>query len=150
MRPKMKEDDLLAAKRLKEIWDKKKIELRLTQEKAADFLGFNTQATVSQYLNAKIPLNTDTILKFSSLLMVKPEDIKPELADTMNYVRSTGSDGQSMKSAGWRMLKPQHSELIELFERLPESEKEQHLTNLRITVDNYDRLFKELLALRKQ
>jgi predicted transcriptional regulator len=44
--------------------ERKKVTLRLTQEKAADALGFSTQATVSQYLNGSIPLNTDATLKF--------------------------------------------------------------------------------------
>lgn len=48
--------------------EREKVTLRLTQEKAADALGFSTQATVSQYLNGSIPLNTDATLKFSALL----------------------------------------------------------------------------------
>lgn len=39
--------------------------------------------------------------------------------------------------------------LLELFERLPESEKKHHLAALQDTVENYDRLFDELLKSRK-
>ena len=48
-----------AAKRLRDIWNEKKVTLRLTQEKAAEVLGFSTQASVSHYLNGTTPLNTD-------------------------------------------------------------------------------------------
>ncbi|WP_142794370.1 helix-turn-helix domain-containing protein, partial [Klebsiella pneumoniae] len=79
-----------AAKRLREIWNEKKVTLRLTQEKAAEVLGFSTQASVSHYLNGTTPLNTDATLKFASLLGVKPEEIRPDLAEMMNYVRKSG------------------------------------------------------------
>lgn len=139
-----------AAQRLRDIWKEKKVTLRLTQEKAADALGFSTQATVSQYLNGSIPLNTDATLKFSALLGVKPEDIRPDLAELMNYVRKSGAHVQDYSAAGWRLLKPEDSELIELYERLPQSEKERHISELKDKVNEFDRLFEELLAARKQ
>lgn len=139
-----------AAQRLRDIWDKKKVTLRLTQEKAADALGFSTQATVSQYLRGTIPLNTDATLKFAALLGVKPEEIRPDLAEMMNYVRTTGSHVQDYSAAGWRLLTPDDAELLELYERLPQSEKERHLSDLKEKVKDFDRLFEELLATRKQ
>lgn len=139
-----------AAQRLRDIWDKKKVTLRLTQEKAADALGFSTQATVSQYLRGTIPLNTDATLKFAALLGVKPEEIRPDLAEMMNYVRTTGSHVQDYSAAGWRLLAPDDAELLELYERLPQSEKERHLSDLKEKVKDFDRLFEELLATRKQ
>ncbi|MEQ4511795.1 MAG: helix-turn-helix domain-containing protein [Dickeya sp.] len=138
------------AERLRRIWDEKKIELRLTQEKAADALGFETQSTVSQYLNGKNPLNTDATLKFAALLGVKPEEIKPDLKDMMNYVRKSGDYVEGVATPGWQILKPEHAELIELYERLPESEKAKQLTNLKAKVSTFDKLFRELLATRKQ
>ena len=139
-----------AAQRLRDIWDKKKVTLRLTQEKAADALGFSTQATVSQYLRGSIPLNTDATLKFAALLGVKPEEIRPDLAEMMNYVRATGWHVQDYSAAGWRLLTPDDAELLELYERLPQSEKERHLSDLKEKVKDFDRLFEELLATRKQ
>lgn len=139
-----------AAKRLRDIWDEKKVTLRLTQEKAAEALGFSTQASVSHYLNGTTPLNTDATLKFASLLGVKPEDIRPDLAEMMNYVRKSGTYVQDYSAPGWRLLKPDDIELIELYERLPASEKEKHLSELKDKVIGFDRLFEELLAARKQ
>lgn len=139
-----------AAERLRKVWDRKKVELRLTQEKAADALGFSTQATVSHYLNGSIPLNTDAALKFAALLGVKPEELRPDLSDLMNYVRKTGAYSDDYAAPGWQILKPEHAELVALFERLPQSEKERHLTDLREKALGFDKLFKELLATRKQ
>ncbi len=45
-------------------------------------------------------------------------------------------------------LDDRHIELLRLFDRLPESEKDSHIESLRSTVDNYDKLFKELLKNR--
>ncbi|MDQ9128763.1 helix-turn-helix domain-containing protein [Serratia fonticola] len=142
--------DQEAAERLRNIWDEKKVTLRLTQEKAADALGFETQSSVSQYLNGRNPLNTDAILKFAALLGVKPEDIKPDLKEMMNYVRKSGTHSEDIAAPGWQILKPEHAELISLYERLPESEKLRHMSDLKEKVANFDRLFKELLAARKQ
>ncbi|HGW3589806.1 TPA: helix-turn-helix domain-containing protein [Serratia marcescens] len=142
--------DQEAAERLRKIWDEKKVTLRLTQEKAADALGFETQSTVSQYLNGKNPLGTDAVLKFAALLQVRPEEIKPELAELMNYVRKSGEYSEDLAAPGWQILRPEQAELLSLYERLPESEKSRHMAELKEKVSDFDRLFKELLAARKQ
>ncbi|MCU6199082.1 helix-turn-helix domain-containing protein [Citrobacter cronae] len=46
------------------------------------------------------------------------------------------------------MLDERHQTLLRLFDRLPESEKDQHIESLRTMVENYDKLFKELLKNR--
>ncbi|WP_312210503.1 helix-turn-helix domain-containing protein [Pseudescherichia sp.] len=139
-----------AAKRLRDIWDEKKVTLRLTQERAAEALGFSTQASISHYLNGTTPLNTDATLKFAALLGVKPEEIRPDLAEAMNYVRKSGAYVEDRTGPGWTLLGAEHTELVNLYDRLPQSEKERHLADLKEKVDGFDRLFKELLATRKQ
>lgn len=139
-----------AAKRLRDIWDDKKVTLRLTQERAAEALGFSTQASISHYLNGTTPLNTDATLKFAALLGVKPEEIRPDLAEMMNYVRKSGTYVEDRTGPGWALLGAEHTELVNLYDRLPQSEKERHLADLKEKVDGFDRLFKELLATRKQ
>lgn len=47
-------------------------------------------------------------------------------------------------------LSPQHKELIELFDALPASEQEAQLSELRARVENFSRLFEELLQARKR
>ena len=69
----------LAASNLRLLWDTKKSEMGLTQELAAYKLGWKTQGAVNQYLNGKIPLKIEAILKFASLLNVDPIDISEEI-----------------------------------------------------------------------
>jgi transcriptional regulator with XRE-family HTH domain len=47
-------------------------------------------------------------------------------------------------------LSPQHQELIDLFDSLPSSEQEAQLNELRARVENFSRLFEELLQARKR
>ena len=73
------------ASRLRTIWEeekelRKKAGTKLTQEIAAEEMGFDTQGAVSQYLTGKIPLNTDAILLFCKLLKRSPSEIRPELS----------------------------------------------------------------------
>lgn len=70
--------DRAKAKRLRTLWERLKGDLHLTQVSAAKQLGI-TQPTLSQYLNAVISLNTDTVFKFAELLRVDPVEIDPSL-----------------------------------------------------------------------
>lgn len=69
--------DRIAAQRLKRIWNARKRDLNLTQEKAAAQLNM-TQGAVAQYLNGHTAIGTEALLKFSRLLGVQPVDIRPE------------------------------------------------------------------------
>lgn len=61
----------------------------ITQEMASERLGYASQATISQYINGVIPLNTDAILGFASLLEVQPGQINPALSHVaLNSVRA--------------------------------------------------------------
>lgn len=67
-----------AQRNLKRIWDAKKKLLGLTQDAAAELLGFTTQGAVQKYLSGSSPLNVKTILGFAHILGVSPTDIDPE------------------------------------------------------------------------
>ncbi|WP_367299185.1 helix-turn-helix domain-containing protein [Hafnia alvei] len=136
--------------RLRDAWDAKKKELKLTQELAADLMGFETQSSVSHYLSGKAPLNTDAALKFAALLRVKPEDLRPDLADLMNYVRSSGTYDNGFDGQGWRLVTSEQAELLNLFEILPEAEKKKHLTQLRGLNEMYKEAFENILAAQKR
>jgi len=71
-------EQALWAANLKRLWlaRKQKVGKLLTQEMAASRFGW-TQSAIGQYLNAKIPLNTDAKLKFASLLECSIQDIDP-------------------------------------------------------------------------
>jgi transcriptional regulator with XRE-family HTH domain len=64
-------------KRLRDLWDAKKDELHLTQVKAAKALGFSNQTAISQYLNGRIPLNFEAVVKFCKLLKVDVSEVSP-------------------------------------------------------------------------
>jgi len=66
------------ADRLNSVWVRKKRLLGLSQERAAEMFGC-TQATISQYVNGRIPLNTNAIFKFSKILQIGPEEINPDI-----------------------------------------------------------------------
>lgn len=51
----------------------------VAQDQAAERLGFG-QSALSQYLNARIPLNVEALAKFARLLECSPRDISPALA----------------------------------------------------------------------
>ncbi len=91
------DEDKLKADRLKTVWNEKKKLLGLSQEVAAGKLGFSTQAAISQFLNGKIPLNIENVLKFAELLEVPPETIDPAIASLLHPVRIAERDKNQFK-----------------------------------------------------
>lgn len=69
--------------KLRDLWESKRDDLRLTQREAAAQFGYKNQAAVSQYLNGKIPLNLETVIKFANLLKVRIEEISPRFANSI-------------------------------------------------------------------
>ena len=76
-RPLTKQE-VLAAQKIKRAFNEKKNSLGLTQESAAEKLGW-TQGGLGQYLNAKIPLNVEALLKICNLIQTNPSNIYPEI-----------------------------------------------------------------------
>ncbi|MBD1554679.1 LexA family transcriptional regulator [Pseudomonas typographi] len=67
--------------RLKEIFQKKRSALKLTQEKLADGLGDGvTQGAVSHFMNRRTALSLKAVAVFAKMLEVKIEEISPTLA----------------------------------------------------------------------
>lgn len=79
-------------KNLRDIWEKKKDKLGLTQEKLAAKIGWKTQAAVTSYLNGRIPLNTDAKIKFAKALEVHVSEIDPEIKDLIDKTPTTAKD----------------------------------------------------------
>lgn len=75
------EEQLADAARLRTAFKARQdVDPSLTQEGLAHICGWKTQGTVNQYLNGKIPLNMQALLKFSKALAVEPEDISPSIS----------------------------------------------------------------------
>jgi transcriptional regulator with XRE-family HTH domain len=81
----LNKSEIEVSKRLNRIWHAKKKQLGLSQERAAEIYGCS-QGNISQYLNGKIPLNTDAIYKFAKMLCVSPSEIKPELKEAASML----------------------------------------------------------------
>jgi len=99
-------------KNLKAIWDSKKNELELTQEKLAAALGWKTQAAVTSYLNGRIPLNTDAKLKFAKALKVSVSEIDPEFSTPQERLPQNSTE--FLEQYGDRIASMPESEQIKL------------------------------------
>lgn len=74
--------DRKAAANLRRIWDRKKKELKLTQEGVGPRIGGKkggSQGLVSQYLNGVIALNAVATLRFAQVLLVSPSEIRDDI-----------------------------------------------------------------------
>jgi len=88
--PQDKKDECL---RLKAIFNSKKNELGLTQEKLAHALEMN-QSSVSHYLNGVNPLNSSVAASFANILKVDVREFSERLADEMSKIaQAIGSSG---------------------------------------------------------
>lgn len=100
-RKSLTDDQQADATRLRSVWDRKRRELGLTQEKACSEFGWSTQSAVSQYLNGRIALNLNALVKFASLLRVSPAEISPSLARELHGVKDPDARFSSMKVRGY-------------------------------------------------
>jgi hypothetical protein len=82
-------EDLANQRRLRAIWDREKAARGFTQTSAAKATGFGHQATVAQYLNGTIALNTNAILSFAEFLRCSPADIAPALGERLQCSTAT-------------------------------------------------------------
>ena len=76
-------DQIMAAEQLRFIWNAKKKVLQLTQEKLAQLCGWSAQSSFNDYLQARVPLNIEAILRISKVLQIHPTEIMPALVDLL-------------------------------------------------------------------
>lgn len=136
--------------KLKDVWAKKKTQLRLTQEKAAEVLGYEHQATVSQILNGRLPLSLDNTIKLAELLEVAPDEITNDFKEVFQYIRNTGAPDFNSENSAWLRVYDDEKDLLSLYRRLPSTEKELTINEIKSVVDKYDKLFEELSQIRKK
>jgi transcriptional regulator with XRE-family HTH domain len=77
-RRELTEEEKACAARLKDIWEKKRHVLELSQERLGIEMGMS-QSAVGQYLNAKIPLNLPVKISFAMALQCDLVEIDPEI-----------------------------------------------------------------------
>ena len=124
-RRKPNQIELLVAERIKRAWLKNKKRLELSQERAAEKLGWS-QALFNKYLNGKNPLNINAVLKFSELLGMPASELAPELLEkhstNLDDIQKVSSDSLSSIS------KVNIRDIVEILSDFPESEIQYVLT----------------------
>ena len=79
------DEEKAEAGRLKAIYERRKSEARsrgesLTQEAVGSKCGWESpQSAVNQYLNGRVPLNLEALLRFSEALQFRPNEVSPRL-----------------------------------------------------------------------
>jgi phage repressor protein C with HTH and peptisase S24 domain len=107
IRTPLTQDQLDDAERLKKAYLRKVAESKdkgerptLNQSEVGAKCGWNSpQSTVSQYLNGKVALNLDALIKLSEVLDIEPWKISPTLAGGIKRVTSTASPTDSASVA---------------------------------------------------
>ena len=101
------------AQRLRKVWEEKSASLNLTQLSVSKSFGFANQSAVSQYLNARIPLNLETAAKFSKVLGVPLEDISPRHAKSVFNNASVSFNTAQFESGQATGFVPEGGVLVE-------------------------------------
>lgn len=108
---KLTPEQLRDAARLKErftAWQQERRQAGLpsSQEAISEMLGFN-QSALSQYLNGRIPLNLNSLLKFCNLIGAKPEEISPSLvgAVALPDIPASNLSQEELFKMGFRPVK---------------------------------------------
>lgn len=90
MRRELNDEERADAKRLYKAWrDFKSSNPHATQQWVAERCGWKTQGAVTQYFNAKIPINIHAAIKFATIFGVSIGDISPRLEKEYGRLAST-------------------------------------------------------------
>ncbi|MEE4752850.1 S24 family peptidase [Pseudomonas alliivorans] len=118
--PEKKEECL----RLKAIFESKKKELGLTQEKLAHLLEMN-QSSVSHYLNGVNPLNANVAVAFAEILKVPVSDFSRRLSDEIDELLAfverakararavQASEREEDEAASWQGFEPSNFQIVD-------------------------------------
>lgn len=114
------------ARRLREALAAAKAERGLTQAELAALCGWDSQSTVSQYANGRIPLNIDALGSMCLHLQVPMADISPTLARRLQQlVQTLPRDQRVAPRAAWP------------FQRLTRAQWEHMRLEDRISVETF-------------
>ncbi len=101
-----------AAERLQTIWNAKKKALGLTQEKVAQLCEWSNQSAFGAYLLARVPLNTDAVLRLAKVFKVHPTEIMPELAALLPESSIKKAELQKLSGVSQQMISQIESEKV--------------------------------------
>ncbi|WP_374258750.1 helix-turn-helix domain-containing protein [Yokenella regensburgei] len=95
--------------------------------------------TISQWERDETSPRGDNLFKLAEALSVEPGWI------------IKGDDGYEPVAAdSLTLLTPQQKQLLDLFERLPSAEKEQHIQNLKLKIQEFDDTFNDLIKTKSK
>jgi len=109
--------DIEAAKKLKAAYNREKKIRGLSQERAAEELGWS-QSGLAHYLNARRKFNLSALAKICNFLGEAPEEIHPEL------VKKAKQEGILMNTNDSETNDIDTKELQQLFENLTEEQQD--------------------------
>lgn len=84
--------ELAEAGRLMAIFQDRKVSMKITQEKLAGLMGFNTQGAISQYLNGKVRLGNEVLFRFAYHLNFDPTEVRTDIFDRMPIPEASSVD----------------------------------------------------------
>lgn len=111
----------------------RRTELKLTQRALAKLVNV-AHVTISQWENDQTSPKGDNLFQLSDALGKDPA-----------WIQRGNDSGDSDSTAGAVILSPEQRQLIDLFNRLPSSERQHHIDALRDTVEGYDKLFNDIV-----
>lgn len=108
-------------------------ELKLTQRALAKLVNV-AHVTISQWENDQTSPKGDNLFQLSDALGKDPA-----------WVQRGSETGESESTIGAVVLTPMQRQLIDLFDRLPISARQNHIDALRDAVEGYDKLFNDIV-----
>ena len=113
-------EQLADAERLKAALTEAKRDFGLTQSDLASLCGWDSQSTVSQYANGRIPLNVDALGAMCIHLRVPMHEISPTLARRLAQIAQTlPKDTRARAAGGWPFETVTRAD----FDRLPRDDQ---------------------------
>lgn len=137
-RRELTQQELDAATRLQKIWNVKKKELGLTQEKVAQLCEWSNQSAFGAYLLARVPLNTDAVLRLAKVFKIHPIEIMPELADLLP---TTSNENATEEPEAFTA---EEKKFIEMLRRVTSEQKKDAIETVKEFIRNNQVVIEEL------
>lgn len=131
-------EQLQDAARLKAIFNERKAELSLTQERLAEELGYANQSAVANYFNGKAPLNVEAAIAFATRLGCRVADFSDALQSRIDSIAAHCSGREPLPlpvrapASDWPFTVSRRA-----YDALPSKEKKRLDMMVRSFIDSY-------------
>lgn len=144
----LNQEQLADAKRLKALFNAKKKELGLSQAVVADHLGI-VQSAVNSLLNGINALNARNAVALAKLLRVSVNDFSPSIAKEIAMMYQT-VDVNDPNMNLVHDLSQQEKNLLQMFNELPQKEKDKFISQINSRKNELDQLYEEMKAVKEK